>query len=399
MDSDFFTANRHRLATSLEGMLIVVSAYGMQQRTNDSAHSFTQESNFWFLTGIDEPDWVLISDGSSNKSWLVAPDVNDVQRIFDGGMSVKEAKERSGVTHVISTDESIKLLRTLSKKHTVVGTIGPPPYSEHFNFSLNPSISKNRQLLERIFKNVQDVRIDLARLRAIKQPFEIDAIKKAVGITTQAFKHVHSGMDAYTSEAEMEAEFSYLMRKSGASGHAYDPIVAAGMHACTLHYSKNSSKITKRQLVLMDVGAEYSHYAADISRTYAKGEPTKRQREVHSAVETAHHRIIDLLGPMVSVESYQVQVDDIMTEAISSIGLDGSKEGVRKYFPHAISHGLGIDVHDSLGAPKYFQENMVLTVEPGIYIPEEGIGIRIEDDILVTATGRENLSAALSTGL
>ncbi len=149
----------------------------------------------------------------------------------------------------------------------------------------------------------------------------------------------------------------------------------------------------------MDVGAFYGGYAADISRTYVKGEPTKRQAAVHQAVEVAHHRIIKLIEPMLSVEEYQRSVDKIMKEALDSIGLQSDDTGLRKYFPHAISHGLGIDVHDSLGAPKYFETNMVLTVEPGIYIPEENIGVRIEDDILVTANGRKNLSAALSTGL
>jgi Xaa-Pro aminopeptidase len=149
----------------------------------------------------------------------------------------------------------------------------------------------------------------------------------------------------------------------------------------------------------MDMGASYGGYAADISRTYVKGQPTKRQLEVYAAVEAAHQRIISLVEPMFSVEAYQVAVDKIMSEALSSIGLQSDKDGRRRYFPHAISHGLGIDVHDSLGAPKYFAENMVLTVEPGIYIPEENIGVRIEDDILVTSSGHKNLSAGLSTGL
>lgn len=399
MDSTFFVRNRGAIARELNGMLVVASAYDLTQRSNDSAHSFTQESNFWYLSGIDDPGWMLIHDGSKGYSWLIAPNVSETHRIFEGGMSFDEAKRLSGVDKVITADEGTVLLRQLAKRHTVAGTVGPPSHHEYFNFSLNTATARTKQLLERTFSNVQDIRTDLAKLRAIKQAEEIVSIQRAVNITTKAFKHVRNNINDFSSESDIEAEFSYLQRKSGARGHAYDPIIAAGKNACTLHYGKNSEKISKRQMVLMDVGAEYGHYAADITRTYAKGEVTKRQREVHTAVESAHHRIIGLLAPMSSVESYQRQVDDIMADAIGSIGLDASKEGVRKYFPHAISHGLGIDVHDSLGAPKYFQENMVLTVEPGIYIPEEGIGIRIEDDILITATGRKNLSADLSTGL
>jgi len=174
--------------------------------------------------------------------------------------------------------------------------------------------------------------------------------------------------------------------------------VAAGANACTLHYAHNRSKVMGRQLVLMDVGASYGGYTADITRTYAKGEPTKRQRQVHEAVEAAHHRIIGLIRPMLAVDEYQREVDAIMREAIASLGLPSDDAALRRYFPHAVSHGLGIDVHDSLGSPRFLQAGMVLTVEPGIYLPEEGIGVRIEDDILVTAAGNENLSRRLSTG-
>ena len=189
------------------------------------------------------------------------------------------------------------------------------------------------------------------------------------------------------------------MRGAGADGHAYDPIVAGGSNAITLHYSKNAEKIAKRELVLIDAGASYGGYAADITRTYSRGVATKRQQRVHAAVETAHHKIIALIQPMLSIHEYQDKVDKIMKAALDSIDLPSDDQSLHTYFPHAVSHGLGIDVHDSLGAPRYFETGMVLTVEPGIYIPQEGIGVRIEDDILVTEAGSENLSARLSTGL
>jgi len=140
-------------------------------------------------------------------------------------------------------------------------------------------------------------------------------------------------------------------------------------------------------------------YCADVTRTYAVGAPTDRQKAVHAAVESAHHKIIALLGPDKLVKDYHQQVDGIMIKALKSLGLYSKPSDYRKYFPHAISHGLGIDVHDSLGSPTHFKPGMVLTVEPGIYIPEEEIGVRIEDDILITETGIENLSGALPTSL
>ncbi len=399
MNQDFFTQNREKLTQDLRGGVVVLCAYSSLQRSNDSAHKFTQEANFWYLCGIEDPDWTLIIDGSTQFSWLVKPEVDEIHRIFDGGVSTEEALKISGVDRIIDSHEATVLLRQLAAKHSVVYSIDQHPHAEHFNFSLNPAMSRNWAALQRVFNKVQDCRKELAVLRAIKQPVEQQMIIKAVKVTVDAFRNIHTKMATYRNEYEIDADFSRDVRFAGSSGCAYDSIVASGKNACTLHYSLNSSKIANRQLVLMDMGAQHGGYAADITRTYAKGEPNKRQRAVHHAVEAAHLQIIGLIEPMLPVEQYQHSVDKIMKEALLSIGLAADEEGLRRYFPHAISHGLGIDVHDSLGAPKYFNENMVLTVEPGIYIPEENIGVRIEDDILVTATGHKNLSASLSTGL
>jgi Xaa-Pro aminopeptidase len=184
---------------------------------------------------------------------------------------------------------------------------------------------------------------------------------------------------------------------SGCLSHAYDPIVAYGANACTLHYTKNSDVLRGKNFLLMDVGASVDGYASDITRTYAYKEPTKRQAAVHQAVQEAQQQIIALLGPDVDVACYQTQVDEIMLEALRSLNLVGSDphKSLRRYMPHAVSHGLGLDVHDSLGGPAAFAPSMVLTVEPGIYIPEESIGVRIEDDIVITDSGRKNLSQKL----
>ena len=256
--------------------------------------------------------------------------------------------------------------------------------------------------LKKIFAEVRDCRQDLAELRAIKQSHEIDAMKKAIGLTVDAFADAKKKLPTLSAEYEVEAEFTYNFGKAGGAKHAYDPIVASGKNACTLHYNHNNASLQKNSLLLIDIGARVEGYAADITRTYAIGQPTKRQIAVHRAVETAHKAIIGLLRPGLTVTKYQAQVDTIMQDALMSLDLLKDRTDqvtYRKYFPHAISHGLGIDVHDSLGRPSELQTGMVLTVEPGIYIPEESIGVRIEDDILITDTGHVNLSGSLSTSL
>lgn len=402
MKTTFHRQNQQQLAAALKGGVVVLTAYAAMQRTNDSAFMFEQEANFWWLSGVEYPDWWIVIDGMRHKSWLVAPHISASHQIFDGSLSEDEALAVSGVDGVINYDEALVMLRDLAKRHSVVYTLSDHPHAEHYDFVLNPAPKKLHDLLSRTFSTVQDCRKELASLRAIKQPEEIKAMKSAIALTVDAFEKVKTALPNFTHEYEIEAEFSHYFRAHGAKGHAYDPIVASGQNACTLHYMENKARLKKPQLVLLDIGARSMGYAADITRTYAFGEPTKRQRAVHRVVEEAQAEIIELLRPGLNVQEYHEQVDRIMQQALMELGLmdnEADDKSYRYYFPHAISHGLGIDVHDSLGSPAELLPGMVLTVEPGIYIPEEGIGVRVEDDILISAKGHVNLTGRLSTGL
>lgn len=397
MKADFFTRNRQMIGNQLG--LIVLVANSRMQSSDDAFYPFEQESNFWYLTGIDEPDWLLIIDGTRSKSWLVAPDIETVHETFDGTLSAAGAQMIAGVDTVVTRDEALSLFTELAKKHSVVYTLGDHPHKSHFNFFENPAQRQLAKQLERTFQSVQDCRKSLAKQRAIKQPEEVQAIKKAIAVTATAFNHVKQSLDNYKYEYEITAEFDYRFRQINAR-HAYTPIVAGGANACTLHYVANADKLKKRQLVLLDIGAKVNGYAADITRTYGYGQLTQRQQAIHDGVVTAQREIIGLIGPGVSTTEYADKVDTIMKRLLVDLGLmKGSEdeEAYRRYFPHAVSHGLGIDVHDSLGGAHIFEPGMVLTVEPGVYVNQEGIGIRIEDDILVTDSGSVNLSKALST--
>lgn len=399
MKQDFFHNNRKKLASVLGDDVVVLSAYRSMQRNNDSAFAFEQEANFWYLTGIEVPDWWVIIDGKSAKSWLAMPDVDKVHQIFDGSLDEKIAKQISGVEDVIGQSEALNMLCERARANNTVYTLGKDPRAKDYDFVLNSTQAAMEKRLKSIFKNVKDCRGELAKLRAIKQPDEIDAIKKAVGLTVKTFQDVKKKLPKLRYEYEVEAEFSYHFRKNGAKGHGYDPIVASGKNACTLHYNDNSEILTNNSLLLLDVGARVDGYVADISRTYVVGKPTVRQIAVHDAVQKAHQEIVSLLKPGLLVSEYQKRVDKIMKSALARLNLLNTPDDYRKYFPHAVSHGLGIDVHDSLGGPSEFLSGMVVTVEPGIYIPEEAIGVRIEDDILITQTGNINLSGSLSTSL
>lgn len=392
MDADFFKNNRAKLLEKCKGAPIIVTAAAKMQQTPDDAWRFEQEANFWYLTGIEEADWLAII--TPDKATLVAPYVSKVKQLFMGSLDSIEAGRISGVDEIISHDEFVAALKNLSKKHDKVYTIFPQNQIDH-DFFLNPAQSLLTAKLRKNFAKVEDARPTVHRLRAIKNKDEIMMMRRAINLTIATFGMVKNELQDYIFEYEAQAKFSYEFEKVGAA-HAYDPIIASGQNAVTLHYCKNRSGLAKNSTVLMDVGARYGNYCADITRTYAFGEISQRAKDIHAAVQNAQEEIIGLIKPDAAVKAYLEKSDEIMKKAIADLKLGGDW---RKYFPHAISHGLGIDVHDPLGQPKTFRPGMILTVEPGIYVADEQIGVRVEDNILIKENEIENLSARLSTNL
>ncbi len=385
-----------------DGAVLVLTAFSEMQQSRDGAAPFLQEANFLWLTGITEPAWRCIV--TRDRFCLVAPAISETQRIFEGGISGEDALRLSVADTCMTQAEAQEFLRDASSDSPVVYSLGADPQASHYSFTLNPAQSQLEEELAEIFSEVKPFRRSLSAARAIKSPDEIAEIRHAIDVTIAAFDAVRDGLQRgdFLHEFEVEAKFTSEIRSRGADGHAYAPIVAGGAHALTLHYAKNSAMLPKSGFLLMDVGASVGGFAADITRTFAVGDVSERGKEVHGAVERAHHEIIELIKPGLSFARYQECSDVIMKRALGDIGLlkDSTDEDTyRRYFPHAVSHGLGLDVHESLGGFNAFKEGMVLTVEPGIYIPEEGIGVRIEDNILVTADGNENMSRHLSTGI
>lgn len=388
---------RKRLADLLQGGVVVVTAYDALQLSGDMAVPFLQEANFFWLTTVNEPGWKAIIDCSRQHLVLVRPLRTESQIIFEGEKSDETICGLSGANEIITEKEFEGRLRHIARHHAQVFTIFD---TRDHGFVRNPAQTHLQSQLGRIFTDVVDCSKELTQLRSIKSPEELAAIRRAVRVTRAAFEIVRNHLEEYRYEYEIEADITRSIRRANAQ-HAYEPIIASGSNAVTLHYTESRDRLSKKAAVLIDVGARVDGYAADITRTYCL-QPTKRQKAVHAAVENAHRKIISLLRPGLLVSEYIEKVDEIMKHALLGLKLMKDAQDVEayhRYFPHAISHGLGIDVHDSLGAPKAFQTGMVLTVEPGIYIPEEGIGVRIEDDILITEQGHENLSRALPTSL
>ncbi|HVV26301.1 MAG TPA: aminopeptidase P N-terminal domain-containing protein [Candidatus Saccharimonadales bacterium] len=399
--SEFFAGNRARLKGLFTGTApIVITANGLLQRGADGAYGFAQDASFWYLTGIDEPDVLLVMD--RDKEYLIAPELSDYQKAFDGAESHALLARRAGIAKIYDGKEGWQQLAGRIKKVKHVATLAPPPARlEQYGLYVNPARASLVAKLKSYNAELQllDLAPHLSRLRMIKQPAELRAIQAAIDITAASLKDAFrpSKLKKYATEYQLEAEIAYGFRKRGAAGHAFAPIVAGGKRACTLHNVANNAPLRADELVVADVGAEVEHYAADITRTISLSAASRRQQTVYKAVLEAQDYAMGLLKPGVRLREYEHQVELFLGEKLRELGLIKTidHQKVRHYCPHATSHFLGLNVHDVGDYDRPLEAGTVLTVEPGIYIPEEAIGVRIEDDVLITDTGVKNLSRRL----
>ena len=265
----------------------------------------------------------------------------------------------------------------------------------------NPSRSRLKELLEDLAGKGSskiefvDLRPHFVQMRMIKQDYELAMIRKAIDGTTELFQKIDSILDEAKNEHEIHAEVvKFAINKQ--MKFAYDPIIAGGPNAVTLHYERTNSKLDKSLPILLDIGLKYRGYSADITRTVCR-KPTSRQEAVYNGVLGVQKYAIGLLMPGINLKDYEKRINEYMGEKLIELGLikTADMESIRKYYPHSTSHFLGIDVHDVADYDRPLEPGMVLTVEPGIYIKDEAIGVRIEDNILITADGNENLSNQL----
>jgi Xaa-Pro aminopeptidase len=403
--SEFFAGNRQRLRELFTGTApIVVAANGLLQRGGDSTFAFAQDANFWYLTGIDEPDIVLVMD--RDKEYLIVPKRSTSREAFDGAVTVEKLSRCSDIQTVYDDKAGWEQVANRLKKVKHVATLAvPPAYVEHYGLYANPARAALVQNLKNAKPDLEllDLSPHLIRLRMVKQPLELAAIRAAINITVSTMKESlrPAKLRKYTFEYQLEAELSRGFRRRGASGHAFEPVVASGPRACTLHNVANAGALSADELVVVDAGAEVEHYAADITRTVSLGTPSRRQQAVHAAVLDVQRFALSLLKPGASLKDYEQQIEQYMGEKLRELGLIKTitHDAVRKFYPHATSHFLGLNVHDVGDYDRPLEPGVVLTVEPGIYIKREGLGVRVEDDVLITRGGIKILTDKLSRDL
>ncbi len=397
--SEFFRGNRMRLRT-LYGRAtpIVVGASGLLQRNGDNTYPFRQDSSFWYLTGINVAGAVLVMD--KDTEYIIVPDQQAHQTIFDGPILEEVLLGRSGVDAIVGEQEGWRQLNKRLKRIKRVATLIPPePYLDFYGFYTNPGRAVLQEKIKTINAQIElhDLRGHVTAMRMVKQPQELATIKTAIKITTDTLGYIKTHLRDYKSEYEIEADLIQAYLRKGAKGHAFHPIVAAGKNACTIHYNINNDSLSGARFVLLDTGAEVDEYAADLGSTYWLTERNKRETAVYEAVIAVQGFAYSLLKPGVLIKEYETQIEHYMGEKLCELGLitEIERETVRKYFPHATSHHVGLDAHDAADYQRPLEPGMVLAVEPGIYIPEESIGVRIENNVLITREGIEILSQDL----
>lgn len=392
----FFKGNRRALIKNVETKLVVIAANAELQRSGDTTYPFRQDSNFWYLTGIDEPNYLLVI--SEKSEYLIKPNRHWVKDVFDGAIDDRSLVKTSGITQILDNRKGWQKLTKQLNSTKNVSTLFPMQ-DRHFNITANPA---RRQMIMKMRRRVpalqmDDIRLVLARMRMVKQKAELAAIQSAIDITCQTMNEVFTAKWAsqYTHEYELEADINAGFRKRGADTVAFPTMLAAGKDACQIHPTSNAGRLNSGDLLLFDLGAEVDNYAADISRTLPiNGKFTPRQKEIFDAVNEVYEFALKQLKPGVFVKEYEQSVEVYMGEVLKRLGLikNVERKHIRKFYPHATSHMLGLDTHDAADYTRPLAANMVITVEPGIYIPSEKIGIRIEDDVLITSGGTKVLS-------
>jgi len=415
INNHLFVGNRANFAAQLPHKSIAVfTANEPMPRNGDEFYPFRQQSDFFYLTGINEENAFLViapdyPDESMREILFIEP-YDEVKVTWQGEMlDDKKATELSGIKTVKGSDTFWMTLNDLA-----FSGYGETIYLNSYEY---PKYECDIETIQQRFVKQVKERYPmhnygrtapiLNALRMVKSEHEIAVMQQACDITAKAFRRCLDTVKPGMYEYEVQAEIEYIFKKNNATGHAYAPIIAGGKNACCLHYSKNHSLLNDGDLLLFDIGCELNNYASDLSRTIPiNGKFTQRQADCYNAVLHVMKEITKLYRPGGTINEINETTHRLMEQEMIKLGLftaedvkkqDPEKPLERKYLMHGMSHHIGLDVHDSIDKFKPFEPGMILSCEPGIYIREEGIGIRIENDLLITEGDPINLFEGLPT--
>lgn len=411
LNGELFTENRRKFAELLKPKSMAIFTSNDAYPTSADGHlPFKQHSDILYLSGADQEESILVLFPDAHKKELrevlFLKETNDLIAVWEGAKySKKEAFEISGIQTVFWLTDFDRVFHEMAVNSERIYMNG----NEHLRAHVDTELRHDRMnkwiketYLAHEFERSQPL---LHKVRGTKSEKEIEVLRMAAAVTKKGYERVLRFLKPGVWEYELEAEFMHEFLVNRSRGFAYTPIIAAGDNANVLHYIENNDQCSDGELVLFDVGAEYGNYTCDVTRCFpVNGKFTARQKEVYNAVLRVHDGAISILRPGIMLDAFHTQVGEMMTQELLALGLISTKDvenqdpswpAYKKYFMHGTSHYLGLDVHDYGLWTVPVEKGMVFTVEPGIYIPEEGLGIRIEDDIVITADGHENLTRSI----
>lgn len=402
LDSSLFIQNRKDFTAQLKPNSIAIFHSGDQfMKSADATHAFFQNPDLYYLTGIDQEDTILVLfPDAPNEAWeevLFVKETSELIKVWEGYKYTKEqATSISGIQN-IQWNKGFNGLFEMMMHYAAHVYIN---LNEHDRAHYDGDYKDLRFLNEAKSKfplhQFERSAPIMGALRTAKKQQEIDMIQAASNITIEAFKSILKDMKKFKYEFEVEAEYTYIFNKNKAI-HAYNPIIAGGANACVLHYNDNDKELRNGDLLLMDVGSSFANYASDMTRTIpVGGRFSDRQKTIYNACLNVFKECKKLFSTQILLLDYNNECKKLMEMELVQVGLldatavqnqDPMNPLYRKYFPHGVAHFLGLDVHDVGNHYAKIPNNAVLTCEPGIYIQEEGLGIRIENDIVVKSDG------------
>ena len=403
IDRNLFIKNRAKFTAQMKpNSIAVFNSNDIYPVSADSHLPFAQHRDIFYLSGVDQEESILLlfpdAPYDHLKQILFLKETNEHIAIWEGEKLTKDrAFEVSGIKSVIWLQDFHKTLKEVMAyaDNIYINT------NEHYRASIETETREARFIKwwKENYPAHQVAKSNpiLQRIRSVKESEEIDLIQEACTITEKGFRRILSFVKPNVMEYEIEAEFAHEFLRNRSKGFAYTPIIASGNNANVLHYIENNQQCKAGDLLLLDVGAEYANYSSDMTRTIpVSGRFTERQKAIYNAVLKVKDEATTMLTPGTLWKQYHVEVGKIMTSELLGLGLldkaDVQNENpdwpaYKKYFMHGTSHHMGLDTHDYGLLHEKMQPNMVFTVEPGIYIPAEGIGLRLEDDVIIQEKG------------
>lgn len=403
IDSSLFVKNRKNFMAQMKpNSMAVFNSNDIYPISADSTMPFEQHRDIFYLSGVDQEESVLVlfpdCPNEELREVLFLRETNEHIAVWEGEKLTKEAAfATSGIKTVYWLTDLEKIIFEMS---TYCDTFYINT-NEHYRANVETETREDRFTKWLLAKypahSVAKSNPILQRLRSVKDPIELDLMQQACNITEKGFRRILSFVKPGVWEYEIEAELLHEFVRNRSKGFAYTPIIASGNNANVLHYIENNQQCKDGELILFDIAAEYANYKSDLTRTIpVSGRYSKRQKDVYNAVLRVKNEATKLLVPGAFWKEYHVEVGKIMTSELLGLGLldkadvqneDPNWPAYKKYFMHGTSHHIGLDTHDYGLLYEPIEANMVFTVEPGIYLPEEGFGVRLEDDVVVQEKG------------